>query len=457
MGKKEISATARGKIYKGLMTMEGAIRDNASSVKEYETEVKSSEAYKKYIEAKEKATAEYASDLSRYEKSFKYVDDLLRKHNSAEHRAFNASFRTDKTEFYRQQKIYYDTEDKIKQAKNDGTYSEYERYNSTQEHIDEIVSKEYDDLKRTKYHYRGNYVEDNNRRIRAVKGYFDELEKVDKILQANKDDEEGIRRQRELNSTLRDYKRWTDGETHTSWARYCLARGEMYDQIKQLSEDGYSNDEIDAVCSELQNAVQIVAKNVDAGALPKEAFEAVNDIYYDKDGNLSFVMEFLPHDRVVKTAWGDTYTSGYGDALVASALDFSDATIENRKKFMDSHKQISWGDDSGDAIFTGHPTMKSGAADKGSADNRSAVDSFVDDLCDTVKNKKSDGASDMDGSSERDKKSDDSEYETFTDKKGNQCRRNIATGETTVWVEGYDRVRKGKVEHVKSYWKVLHK
>lgn len=101
--------------------------------------------------------------------------------------------------------------------------------------------------------------------------------------------------------------------------------------------------------------------------------------------------------------------------------------------------------------------MKSGAADKGSADNRSAVDSFVDDLCDTVKNKKSDGAFDMDGSSERDKKSDDSEYETFTDKKGNQCRRNIATGETMVWVEGYDRMRKGKVEHVKSYWKVLHK
>ena len=30
-------------------------------------------------------------------------------------------------------------------------------------------------------------------------------------------------------------------------------------------------------------------------------------------------------------------------------------------------------------------------------------------------------------------------------------------GETTVWVEGYDRVRRGKVEHVKSYWKVLHK
>lgn len=81
--------------------------------------------------------------------------------------------------------------------------------------------------------------------------------------------------------------------------------------------------------------------------------------------------------------------------------------------------------------------------------------SFVDGLLDSLTNRKDSGASDMDGRSERDRKSDDDKYETFKDKDGNQCRRDRTTGETTVWVEGYDRMRNGKSEHVKSYWKVV--
>ena len=129
--------------------------------------------------------------------------------------------------------------------------------------------------------------------------------------------------------------------------------------------------------------------------------------------------------------------------IVSNTPDFSDTWVVNGSVFGNTYEES---DDNAfiDKAFGNVAT--------------STGDKFVDDIIASSEQAKKDGgASDMDGMSERDKKADDDRYETFKDKDGNQCRRDRTTGETTIWVEGYDRVRRGKVEHVKSYWKVLHK
>ena len=152
----------------------------------------------------------------------------------------------------------------------------------------------------------------------------------------------------------------------------------------------------------------------------------------------------------IETSWGDVLETnaegvehGDGDFIVSNTPDFSDTWVVNGSVFGNTYEES---DDNAfiDKAFGNVAT--------------STGDKFVDDIIASSEQAKKDGgASDMDGMSERDKKADDDRYETFKDKDGNQCRRDRTTGETTIWVEGYDRVRRGKVEHVKSYWKVLHK
>ena len=134
----------------------------------------------------------------------------------------------------------------------------------------------------------------------------------------------------------------------------------------------------------------------------------------------------------IETSWGDVLETnaagvehGDGDYIVSNTPDFSDAWVVNGAVFGNTYEE-------------------------------SEANSFVGKAFDSVASKTApDDSDDMVDSIVA--SSANSKYETFKDKDGNQCRRNRSTGETTVWVEGYDRVRKGKVEHVKSYWKVLHK
>ena len=134
----------------------------------------------------------------------------------------------------------------------------------------------------------------------------------------------------------------------------------------------------------------------------------------------------------IETSWGDVLETnaegvehGDGDYIVSNTPDFSDAWVVNGAVFGNTYEE-------------------------------SEANSFVGKAFDSVASKTApDDSDDMVDSIVA--SSSNSKYETFKNKDGNQCRRNRATGETTVWVEGYDRVRKGKVEHVKSYWKVLHK
>lgn len=134
----------------------------------------------------------------------------------------------------------------------------------------------------------------------------------------------------------------------------------------------------------------------------------------------------------IETSWGDVLETnaagvkhGDGDYIVSNSPDFSDTWVVNGAVFGNTYEASE------------DNTFVSKAFDKVVAQSQSSdADDFVNDIVGSSANSK---------------------YETFKDKDGNKCRRDKSTGETTVWVEGYDRVRCGKVEHVKSYWKVLHK
>ena len=135
----------------------------------------------------------------------------------------------------------------------------------------------------------------------------------------------------------------------------------------------------------------------------------------------------------IETSWGDVLETnaagvehGDGDYIVSNSPDFSDTWVVNGAVFGNTYKE------SEDNEFVGKAFSK--VSESSQSDDPD--DLLVDDLVASAANSK---------------------YEMFKDKDGNTCRRDKSTGATTVWVEGYDRVRRGKVEHVKSYWKVLHK
>lgn len=245
------------------------------------------------------------------------------------------------------------------------------------------------------------------------------------------------------------YRMGHGGEDHygdQSWYDYFRYRNELRDQQKELAEKGYDSDEIRQASDDIDATIENIASNVKQGNLPVGTLENDMKQYETANGEKVFAVE-VPGDYEVKTAWGDTYDSnGEGGVIVSASPDFTDAVLETNEKFGSGKYTETDDADSFDAALSkAASTTVSADTDK----------SFVDGLLDSLTNRKDSGASDMDGRSERDRKSDDDKYETFKDKDGNQCRRDRTTGETTVWVEGYDRMRNGKSEHVNSYWKVV--
>ena len=305
----------------------------------------------------------------------------------------------------------------------------------------------------------GNYKKlyNNNRAVSGIvydhdwcqrfDQWFDEIAESERRLAENPDDAYA---QMKIHSIETRINRMAHGGEdlfgYESWYRYFDYRNEIRNQQKELVKKGYDPDEIRQASDDIDAVVENIASNVKKGNLPVGILENNMRQYETANGEKVFAVK-VPGDYEVKTAWGDTYDSnGEGGVIVSASPDFTDAVLETSEKFgSGKYKETDDADSFDAAISKAASTTVSVDTDK----------SFVDGLLDSLTNRKDSGASDMDGRSERDRKSDDDKYETFKDKDGNQCRRDRTTGETTVWVEGYDRMRNGKVEHVKSYWKVV--
>lgn len=283
--------------------------------------------------------------------------------------------------------------------------------------------------------------------IKKIDQWFDEIDESERRLAENPDNAYA---QMKINSLENQISFMRDsGEDRygdQSWYDYFRYRNELRNQQKDLTKKGYSPDEIRKASDDIDATIENIASNVKQGNLPVGTLENDMRQYETANGEKVFAVE-VPGDYKVKTAWGDTYDSnGEGGVIVSASPDFTDAVLETNEKFGSGKYTETDDADSFDAALSkAASTTVSVDTDK----------SFVDGLLDSLTNRKDSGASDMDGRSERDRKSDDDKYETFKDKDGNQCRRDRTTGETTVWVEGYDRMRNGKSEHVKSYWKVV--
>lgn len=277
--------------------------------------------------------------------------------------------------------------------------------------------------------------------------WFDEIDESERRLTENPDDAYA---QMKINSLENQISFMRDsGEDRygdQSWYDYFRYRNELRNQQKELAEKGYGLDEIRQTSDDIDATIENIASNVKQGNLPVGILENDMRQYEMANGEKVFAVE-VPGDYEVKTAWGDTYDSnGEGGVIVSASPNFTDAVLETSEKFGSGKYTETDDADSFDAA------LEKAASTTVSVDTNK---SFVDGLLDSLTNRKDSGASDMDGRFERDKKSDSSRYETFKDKDGNQCRRDRTTGETTIWVEGYDRMRNGKAEHVKSYWKVV--
>ena len=244
----------------------------------------------------------------------------------------------------------------------------------------------------------------------------------------------------------------TERYQNTADCTYFEYRDSLKRHEDELKEKGYGVDEVDRLRDEIDVTIENVANNVEQGNLPIGILRRGNQDriqqYETSNGEKVFAIP-VNGDYEVKTAWGDTYNSnGDGGVIVSSSPDFTDAILETKKQFESGkYTKITDSDSFYSALSKAAGTSVPAPVEK---DN-----SFVNKILDSLININNSPASDMDGRSEHDKKSHDSRYEMFNDKDGNQCRRDRTTGETTVWVEGYDRMRNGKSEHVKSYWKVV--
>ena len=289
--------------------------------------------------------------------------------------------------------------------------------------------------------------------------WFDEIDESERRLKENPDDAYA---QIKVNSLEAEIYRMAHGgkdryEENLSHYNYFRCRNEIRNQQKELVEKGYDPDEIRQMNDDIDAVIENIASNVKRGNLPVGVL--MNDMkqYKTENGEKVFAVE-VPGDYKVKTAWGDTYYSNdRGGVIVSASPDFTDAILEKSWEFerrrFESDKFEKWKYRKIDDADSFASALAKAASTTVPADTGK---SFIDELLGSLTNRKESGASDMDGRSERDRKEDSSRYETFKDKDGNQCRRDRTTGETTVWVEGYDRMRNGKAEHVKSYWKVVH-
>lgn len=242
--------------------------------------------------------------------------------------------------------------------------------------------------------------------------WFDEIAESERRLAENPDDAYAQMKIHSIETGI--YRMAHGGRDHfgyASWYRYFDYRNEIRNQQKELIEKGYDSDEIRQASDDIDAVVENIASNVKKENLPVGILENDMKQYETANGEKVFAVE-VPGDYKVKTAWGDTFDSNEkGGVIVSASPDFTDAVLETSEKF-ESGKYTETDDaDSFDAAIA------KAASSTVSVDTDK---SFVDGLLDSLTNRKDSGASDMDGRSERDRKSDDDKYETFKDKNGNQ-------------------------------------
>lgn len=450
--KKPIPAEEKIKMYGNRAKMEAVRIEDSDNIRKFDEAMHDTREYKRYARAKKLADLKYDRKIEELRQRASSMIDATEGYEKAE--SFMKIIPTygfknldSCTEtFKRDSQRYRQRLDEAESANSD-EYRAFCEYNDlVAKKNAEIADKESD------------YQELYNRNVpsavtidadwhQKIDQWFDEIDESERRLAENPDNAYA---QMKINSLENQISFMRDsGEDRygdQSWYDYFRYRNELRNQQKELTAKGYDSDEIRQASDDIDATIENIASNVKQGNLPVGTLENDMRQYETANGEKVFAVE-VPGDYEVKTAWGDTYDSnGEGGVIVSASPDFTDAVLETNEKFGSGKYTETDDADSFDAALTkAASTTVSVDTDK----------SFVDGLLDSLTNRKDSGASDMDGRSERDRKSDDDKYETFKDKDGNQCRRDRTTGETTVWVEGYDRMRNGKSEHVKSYWKVV--
>ena len=407
---------------------------------------------KKYARAKKLAALKYdrkieelrqrAGSLIDIDEGYKRAEEFIEKNNQWSDE--------DKD---KRMTIFEGDRQKYKQQLDEAESSNSDEYEAFKEYND-LVARKKAELEDMKSKHSEMYEEATGySKFAKIDSIFDRLDEADRRLNENPDDayaqlESIICR----NGASGMSSFLTERYQYSSDYNYFVYRNSIKRQEDELKEKGYDVDEINRLRDEIDVTIENVARNVEQGNLPigilQRGRQSMIQQYETSNGEKVFAIP-VEGDYEVKTAWGDTYNSnGDGGVIVSSSPDFTDAILETKRQFESGkYTEITDSDSFDSALSKAAGTSVPAPVEKDS--------SFVNKILDSLINISNSGASDMDGRSERDRKSDDNKYETFKDKDGNQCRRDRTTGETTVWVEGYDRMRNGKSEHVNSYWKVV--
>lgn len=450
--KKPIPAEEKIKMYGNRAKMEAVRIEDSDNIRKFDEAMHDTREYKRYARAKKLADLKYdrkieelrqrASSMIDATEGYEKAESFMKMSHSADFKNLDSCMDT----FERDSQKYKQQLDEAESANSD-EYRAFCEYNDlVAKKNAEIADKEGDYQELYKRNAPSTVTIDADWH-QKIDQWFDEIDESERRLSENPDNAYAQMKINSLEAQI--YRMGHSGEDHygnQDWYDYFRYRNELRNQQKELAENGYGHDEIRKASDDIDATIENIASNVKQGNLPVGTLENDMRQYETANGEKVFAVE-VPGDYEVKTAWGDTYDSnGEGGVIVSASPDFTDAVLETNEKFGSGKYTETDDADSFDAALSkAASTTVSVDTDK----------SFVDGLLDSLTNRKDAGASDMDGRSERDRKSDDDKYETFKDKDGNQCRRDRTTGETTVWVEGYDRMRNGKSEHVKSYWKVV--
>lgn len=407
---------------------------------------------KKYARAKKLAALKYDRKIEELRQRAGSLIDIDEGYKRAEEFIEKNNLRRDGNEDKRM-KIFESDRQKYKQQLDEAESSHSEEYEAFKEYND-LVARKKAELENLESKHSEMYEKATGySRYSQIDSIFDRWDKANRRLNEDPDDAYA-----QLEPIIcRDGANGmgyalTERHQNSADCDYFEYREYLKRQEDALKEEGYDVDEVNRLRDEIDVTIENVARNVEQGNLPigilQREWQDKLQQYETSNGEKVFAIP-VDGDYEVKTAWGDTYNSnGDGGVIVSSSPDFTDAILETKKQFESGkYTKITDSDSFDSALSKAAGTSVPAPVEK---DN-----SFVNKILDSLINISNSGASDMDGRSERDRKSDDDKYETFKDKDGNQCRRDRTTGETTVWVEGYDRMRNGKSEHVKSYWKVV--
>ena len=456
MSKNEIPADIKQKMYDNIVRAKLSLAEYEQMHDEVLKKAHEGKEYKQYMKAIKRATRKYDGKISELkEKAEPLIDatDMMEQAASFKHRA--KAFRSDDDEkFFAEQELKYQRI--IDEAKSAGgqQYSAFKEYNELVARKEsEIADKKaaYEEIVNEPYGYKHQ---------QTYKNAIEELEASKQRLKDNPDDRYARMQVQIAQSqiTTMDNSRFSDRYDSSSWFDYMAGTRNARYLEQQLKDDGYSDDDIRKAHDDVNTVASAIVDNVRCGSLPADAMKRPIKQYETSAGDTAFAIyvsnRHCDAPVTVNTAWGDTYTAEDGDYIVSDSPAFTDAIVEKSWQFSRKYSETNDASAFDNALHKAANAPSPATSTTATRNNQSK--SFIDSIIDSITNRNDSGASDMDGRSERDKKTDDSQYETFKDKDGNTCRRSKTTGETTVWVEGYDRMRNGKSEHVKSYWKVIH-